>query len=70
MSQDARRLPPVPPSALERLPPEPEPEGPAEGMPGTREQRARLLVIIWLLSLVVTGIGFVLMLWILTHGGL
>jgi hypothetical protein len=70
MSRPKQRMPPVPPLALERLPPEPEPAGAPEGMPGTREQRARLLVIIWLLSLVVTGIGFVLMLWILTHGGL
>jgi hypothetical protein len=70
MSQKKRQMPPIPPSALESLPPEPEPGGPQEGLPGTREGRARLLVIIWLLSLVMTGVGFVLMFWILTHGGL
>ena len=37
---------------------------------GTKEGRARLIMIIWVLSLIVTGIGYGLMAWIFMRGGL
>lgn len=37
---------------------------------GTKEGRARLVLIIWALSLIVTGVGYGLMFWIFIRGGL
>ena len=37
---------------------------------GTKEGRARLVLIIWALSLIVTGVGYALMFWIFIRGGL
>ena len=35
---------------------------------GTAEGRSRLLVLIWLLSMIMTVAGFVIMAWIFYHG--
>jgi len=37
---------------------------------GTGEGRAKLLMIIWVLSLIVTGVGYGLMVWIFMRGGM
>ena len=37
---------------------------------GTKEGRSRLLIIMWILSLLVTLAGFVIMGWIFYNGGL
>jgi len=37
---------------------------------GTRQGRARLVMIIWALSLIVTGLGYGLMFWIFIRGRL
>ena len=65
------KVPPVPPSALERLPPENAPRAPgADYYLGDREGRSKLLVIFWVISLGMTGLGFALMVWIWMRGGL
>jgi hypothetical protein len=37
---------------------------------GTPEGRSKLLALIWLISIVMTAAGFVIMAWIFYHGGL
>jgi hypothetical protein len=37
---------------------------------GTKEGRAKLLILIWVLSLAVLGLGYGLMFWIFFGGGL
>jgi hypothetical protein len=44
-------------------------KGPGEQL-GDPERRSRLLFIFWVISVIMTAAGFVIMVWILYNGGL